>query len=356
MEDHKNSLYAYFGEIGLFDDNIPGHSFYQIGLLDSIAKHFNVNKFDFYNYLDVERGDDEGPYFLDDRIGTISATFANSLINQYRVSYNAVLTAITHKMYDKLFLKARFRNLSTLDKKTKDAYRFESIIKYAIAAGYNPHDIIIIDTDLAMTERFKDRLNRLGVQIVIPSIDFPGIGQRYLTMCMESHKDALSSKSNNIMYYGNLDFSNYKDGHSKNPIIFDIIKDVNNIELFDLTSFRAIVAAKDSPIIRDFLFNKDMHSIDFIPRTNRADIWKALVKSLVSINVSKDLYLKKGFVPARVYESIIAGTIPVSYKKGQLNSMSFETVEDFYEIVSFLHECTPSEYYTILDTMARSLI
>lgn len=352
----KRALYAYFGELGLFTDDIPGHSFYQIGLLDAISEHFSVDKFDFYNYLDVNRTiDEDGPAFPDDRIGKICNSFSKSLLLRYRLSYDHVWEGISHKIFSKLFLKARFRNLSTLAKGFKDAHRFEEIIQYAISLGYDPADIIIIDTDLSMSDSFRDTLNRLGCQIVVPSIDFPGIGQKFLAACMESHKEANLNRQLNIMYYGNLDFSNYKKGHQKNPIIFDVIKAANHQFMFDQATFKMIVAAKDSPKIQDFLNGKRMASVSLIPRTDRNAIWNALASSLVSVNVSKDLYLEKGFIPARVYESIIAGVIPVSYKKGQMEAMTFETVDDFYEIAKFLAECTPDEYFDILDKIASSL-
>ena len=42
-----------------------------------------------------------------------------------------------------LYLKARFRNLSTLAKKWKDAHEFELIICAAIEAGYKKESIVI---------------------------------------------------------------------------------------------------------------------------------------------------------------------------------------------------------------------
>jgi len=352
----EKALYAYFGEIGLFTDDIPGHSFYQVGLLDAISEHFGIEKFDFYNYLEIQSDEpNASPQFLDDPISRITKSFANVLIDQYRISYDTVLANISGKMYSKLFLKARFRNLSTLAKKIRDAHRFEEIIQLALSKGFEPANIIVLDTDLSMSGSFRDSLARAGVQIMIPSIDFPGIGQNYLDACMVNHKTTLKKRSQSLIYYGNVDFTNYKKGHEKNPIIFDIIKQSVCQVMFDQTKFHMILAAKDSPKIQELLSSTKLSTIEFVPRTDRAAIWKALTSSLVSINVSKDLYLEKGFTPARVYESIIAGAIPVSYKKGQMEAMTFETYQDFYEIAKFLAECTPEEYYGILDNIASSL-
>jgi hypothetical protein len=92
-----------------------------------------------------------------------------------------------------------------------------------------------------------------------------------------------------------------------------------------------------------------------IPRQNREEIWNSFTNSLVSINVSKDLYLQVGFTPARVYESIIFGVIPVSYMKGHHPAMTFETVDDFFEICKFLSECSAGDYFKILRETAKAL-
>jgi hypothetical protein len=53
METNK-ALYAYFGQLGTFEDNIPGHTFYQLGLIDELSKKYAVDKFDFVNYLHTD--------------------------------------------------------------------------------------------------------------------------------------------------------------------------------------------------------------------------------------------------------------------------------------------------------------
>lgn len=345
------ALYAYFGEIGIFNDNIPGHSFYQIGLLDSISSCFGIDNFDFYNYLDIKESN-ENVKFPNDEIGKVCSKYANLLISEYRISNKKVLDNIKDKKYSKIFLKARFRNLSTLTKKLKDTKRFEIIINTALSNGYDPFNIIIIDTDLSLNSTFIEFLNILRVKIIRPSIDIPGIGSRILTDCLRIHKNNIN-KNNNIVYYGNLDFSNYKEGHSKNQIIFDILTSISKYPIFGRSSFNGIIAAKDSNSVIDFA---NSNNLQLIPRSQRQDIWNSMKNSLLSINVSKDLYLEKNFIPARIYESIMLGVIPVSYKVGQLEAMSFNTVEDFYEIAIFLSECTPTDYYNILEKIAASLV
>ena len=353
------ALYAYFGEIGIFDDDIPGHSFYQVGLLDSISKVFGIDKFDFYNYLDgpadMTTGDTSQyhrPKFPEGQIGQLMNNYSNELIEKYRLSYDQVWAEISHKTYSKLFFKARFRNLSTLSKKLKDTYRFETLIQHALSVGYLPSEIIVLDTDLSLSDTFKNRLDEIGIEVMIPSIHFPGVSKNFLNECLDIHANQLTKEAN-IIFYGNLDFMNYKSGHHKNPIIFDIINEVEHQFMFDQRIFRMTLATKDTSSIREC--TKGMNLVTVIPRTDRAKIWQHLCNSIVSINVSKDLYLDRGFIPARIYESIIAGVIPVCYKSGFHPAMTFNSVDEFYEICKFLIDCSPADYQKILYSIASTL-
>ena len=71
--------------------------------------------------------------------------------------------------------------------------------------------------------------------------------------------------------------------------------------------------------------------------------------------MSKDLYLKECFIPARVYESVIFGTIPISYKIGSQPALTFHTVSEFEEICKFLKDCSGADYFKILSQIADSL-
>lgn len=351
------ALYAYFGELGIFQANIPGHSFYQLGLIDSLSEKYDIEKFDFYNYLDDHDSNDgfiiHAPAFADGILGGIFMKFANQLISEYRVGLQDVLLRIGAKEYSKIFLKARFRNLATLEKKMKDAVRFETIITVALNSGYKPEDIIILDTDLSLSPQFLNYIHKLGIQIVIPSVDIPGIGQKFLDVCMELHSKVDWKRPNHIMFYGNLSFENYKQGHEKNPIINEIIEKVGQVKMFDQSEFTMTVAAKETSKLTDWI--ESLRCVEFIPRTNRDAIWTMMKSSIVSVNVSKDLYLEKNFIPARVYESIIAGVIPVAYRSGFHPAMEFETVDEFFEICKFLAECSPEDYFKILSKIASSL-
>lgn len=351
----NKALYCYFGELGFFDNNIPGHSFYQIGLLDSLSEKYSVIKFDFYNYIDTTVVSSSRPKYSTDKIGKAISQHADFLIDQYRLSYSDVIKNINNRVYDKLFLKARFRNLSTLEQRIKDATRFETIIQHAISCKYDPSDIVVIDTDMSLSEEMIATLSNLKIKIEIPSITIPGISRYFLGVCMDIHKKQIESakKPPVLTYHGNLDSNNYKQGHSKNQIIFEIIESVNHEFTFDQTTFELILATK----ITDFTTKlvEKMPRVKLVPRQNRELIWAALSGSLASINVSKDLYLEKNFIPARVYEAIMAGIIPVSYKQSSVKAMSFDTVNDFFEICKFLKECSPADYFKVFSKLAEPL-
>ena len=350
----SKSLYAYFGELGIFDMNIPGHTFYQIGLMDSISEKFGTDQFDFLNYIsDKYTSGSIDPEFPVGELGELMTRYSRKLINNYQISYPEVIEKIKNKEYDKLFLKARFRNLSTLQKKLKDAKIFEDIITTALEVGYAPENIIILDTDLSLSESFLNTIKELGLSREIPSITMPGMSKSFIDDCLQIHEKNQDYRTTNLMYYGNLSFDNYKEGHSKNPIINDIIQSVDSTQMFDGTIFTMSVAAKSDLSLENWIGTMD--TVSLVPREDRARIWDHFSQSMVSVNVSKDLYLKEKFIPARVYESIIFGTIPVSYRWGQHPAMTFETVEDFWEICKFLAECSRKDYLKILRHCADQL-
>ena len=353
MEKTK-SLYCYFGELGIFEENIPGHTFYQIGLLDAISEKYGNENFDFYNYMDTDhRAFAVRPLYPDGILGQVFEGFTQHLIADYRIGYEDVLLNMSNKEYDKIFLKARFRNLSTLQKKLKDAQRFETFIKHALACGYAPSDIVILDTDLSLSPEFLETIENLGITREIVSVTIPGIGSKFLDSCLSVHENSIKPPVNSLLYYGNLSFDNYKEGHTKNPIINDIITQVENVKMFNGDTFQLTVAAKETEDLNHWIDSLDR--VYLIPRQNREEIWNSFTNSLVSINVSKDLYLQAGFTPARVYESIIFGVIPVSYMKGHHPAMTFGTVDDFFEICKFLSECSAGDYFKILRETAKAL-
>ena len=353
METNK-ALYAYFGQLGTFEDNIPGHTFYQLGLINELSKKYAVDKFDFVNYLHTDGDSVLRPVFPNDKLGEVFNQFSNKLLETYQIGQGQVIENIQNKRYSKLFLKARFRNLSTLQKKLRDAAYFERIIEIALSAGYAPADIVILDTDLSLSAGFLHTISELGISRQIPSITMPGCSKEFMDSCLAVHEKFSNKSPNYIMYYGNLSFDNYKEGHSKNPIINDIISEIDNTSKFDGCPFTMTVAAKQDPTLESWI--DTMSNVALCPRENREAIWENLQFAQVSVNVSKDLYLKEGFIPARVYESIIFGTIPVSYKDQRFHpAMSFETVDDFFEICKFISDCSRGDYYKILTQIASRL-
>jgi hypothetical protein len=353
METNK-ALYAYFGQLGIFEDNIPGHTFYQLGLMDELSKKYSVEKFDFVNYLHTDGDSLLRPMFPNDKLGEVFNRFSNKLLETYQIGQGQVIENIRNKRYSKLFLKARFRNLSTLEKKLRDADYFERIIELALSAGYDPADIVILDTDLSLSAGFLHTIKELGISRQIPSITMPGCSKEFMDACLDVHQTHANKVPTHLIYYGNLSFDNYKEGHSKNPIINDIISEIDGARKFDGGSFNMTVAAKHHPTLESWI--DTMSNVALCPRENREAIWMDMQVSQVSVNVSKDLYLKEGFIPARVYESVIFGTIPVSYKDSRFHpAMSFETVDDFFEICKFLSDCSRGDYYKILTQIASRL-
>ena len=355
MEELKSrALYAYFGELGIFNDDIPGHSFYQLGLLDELSQVHKVDGFEFFNYIDWDaRIKDGNPVFPNDRIGEVFEKYCRDLIFEYRIQFGKVINRIQNKWYSKIFLKARFRNLSTLQKKLMDASRFEIMIETALQAGYDPSDIIILDTDLSLSDTFLNTVRELGLTIEIPSVTMRACSKRFLESCLEVHVSESWKRPDHLTYYGNLSFENYKVGHSKDPIIRDIIDSADSAKKFNGDKFTLTVAAKVTSELEEWIAPK--MQVVICSRQERAEIWNSLLHSLVSINVSKNLYLEKGFTPARVYESLMLGAIPVSYKDPRLHpAMCFETVDQFFEICKFLSECSAEDYNKLLTQMVAN--
>ena len=50
VKDNMKNLYAYFGLLGIHQVDSPGHSLYQLGLIDSICESYGECKFDFYSF------------------------------------------------------------------------------------------------------------------------------------------------------------------------------------------------------------------------------------------------------------------------------------------------------------------
>jgi len=337
------SLYAYFGLLDLHSIDSPGHSLYQIGLIDAIREEFNEEKFDFYSYYPEHTlatiALDEVKY-PDTARGRLLSQYRANLIDLYALPTETMLKNITEKKYNKLYLKARFRNLSTLAKKWKDAAVFEEIINTALASGYKKDEIIILDTDLSLSESFYQGYSD-KVTVLIPSIDFPGISEKFLQDCVEVNTAEITDMpfeimEKNIVYYGNIDTSTYKAGNSKSPDLLPILEWLQGRCANTGKKFIAICKEKDRAHLQV--------GSEFVARNDRRQIWKTLATSVVMLNVTKEKYDSEKFIPARIYEAMIFGMVPVSYKFDWLSSaFSFNNELDLNEILKYLDECSPSD-------------
>jgi hypothetical protein len=325
------ALYAYFGLLDLHDIDSPGHSLYQIGLVDSIKETFNCEKFDFYSYYpdDVIKSAKLSG-FPDTPLGRLFAGYRADLFDSPIHRIETVVEDIKSIKYSKLFLKARFRNLSTLAKKWKDARDFEIIIQTAIDSGYSKEQIVILDTDLSLPDSFFEKFSH-KVTISVPSIDFPGISNRFLKECVEINLATKDYSSHVSVFYGNIDTSKYKAGNSKNAILGEVIDWIESNN--DARSTLALICKASD-------YSGHEKTAAHVPRNDRAGIWEMLEISTLMINVTKDKYDTAQFIPARVFEAMIFGMIPVSYKFEFLcKTFSFDNLDDFIEIYKYLKEC-----------------
>jgi len=335
------ALYTYFGQLDLHEIDTPGHSLYQLGLLESIRETWNTDLvFDFYSYY-PESIKTQFNQYPDTPHGRLFTEYFIKLINTYHIYKDEVISNLINKEYDFLFLKARFRNLSTLSKKWKDARDFEKIIDSAIEVGYTKDQIIILDTDLSLSELFIEKYSNY-VTIKIPSIDFPGIGFEFLDRCIDLAQTSPDSFFPNIVYYGNINTSNYKEGNQKDSILGEVLTQCavdygTTNEIFYLITKRS----EFNEWSRDLFINREVRHID---RWNRPEIFMALANSMAMVNVTKDKYDKHQFIPARIYEAMIFGMVPISFKFNWLSStFSFETIEDFDEICKYLFEISHAD-------------
>lgn len=338
----NTALYCYFGALGTnFEADIPGHNFYQVPFIDAICKDLNIDNVDFYSY--IPENERVAQYdFPEDSLGRFLISKSVERIRNYCPTLDQVFDNIISKSYEYIVLKARFRNLSTLTKKWDDAQQFEDIIQLALRVGYEPHQITILDTDMSMPSHFVHWLEEHKITITTPSIDFNPITKEVAQELKEIHKvddtDSIYKYRGRALYYGNLNFGNYKQGHSKNPIVVECLNMISEMDHFGL-SYDTVIAGKsdiDNDLIRK------------ISRANREQIWTEFSHARICINVSKDLYVQKGFLPARVYESLIFGALPVSYKMPQPHTaLSFNNVNEFRQICKFILEMSPLEYYNL---------
>lgn len=328
------SLYAYFGLLDLHDIDSPGHSLYQIGLVDSLRESFGEEKFDFYSYYPIEViKSSKLQGFPETDLGRLFHKYRTELFDQPINNIDDLLEKISNREYSKLYLKARFRNLSTLSKKWKDARDFDRIIQCAIDSGYTKDEIIILDTDLSLSEKFIEQTKDF-VTILIPSIDFPGISNMFLVDCVNLNLSQFK-KGLNSVFYGNIDTSKYKSGNAKSEILPESLEWIGRHHWSKDEDLYLICKKNDF----ESLSNK-LSSTQHVNRKDRIKIWDTLESSRIMVNITKEKYNDLKFIPARIFEAIIFGMIPISYKFNFLcPAFSFDNLEDLSEIYTYFSEC-----------------
>ena len=350
------ALYAYFGYLGNFSTDIPGHTFYQIGLIDQLCNHHHIDKVDFFSYLskDSVGASNKNPVWTKSPVTPVFEKYTMERIRSYNLGFEKILENIRKERYDKIFLKARFRNLSTLTKQLTDARQFEEIIKVAVETG-QATKIIILDTDLSLSPEFIEFCKAKGISFEIPSIDYPNVSKDFIKDCEKIWLEETDRFANNdrLFYYGNISFGNYKKGHAKNPIVVDAIKKAGEFKSFTGKKYEVSIAGKlDIDLARDF----SEIGASLIQRSEREQIWNQYCASTLSLNVSKDIYVERGFYPARVYESLIFGAIPVSYKDYRIHeALGFNDLIKFEEILAFFKESGPEDRAAIYSKCISNL-
>jgi len=350
------ALYAYFGYLGDFSTDIPGHTFYQIGLIDQLCNHHHIDKVDFYSYLSHDQVGEmhKSPIWPKSPVTPVFERFTKERIRSYNLGFAKVAENIEKGRYDKIFLKARFRNLSTLTKQLTDAKQFELLISAAIQTG-QAHKVVILDTDLSLDPEFVDFCKSHGITFEIPSIDYPNVSKDFIKACEKVWLEETDrfERNDKVFYYGNISFGNYKVGHAKNPIVVDAIKGSADFKSFTGKKYDVSIAGKLDPTLAESFQEKN---IKLIKRTDRTDIWNEYASSTISLNISKDLYVERGFYPARVYESLIFGAIPVSYMDNRIHeALGFQDLRKLEEILAFFKDSSSSDRASIYSKCISNL-
>jgi len=312
----NKALYCYFGLLGNNSLNIPGHSFYQLPLLYSLSKWYNT-KIDFYSYVPSNYKYSQSfiPY------NHIDQEIFEKIIDKYNVSLKYVLKNI--EKYDIIFLKARFRNLSTLAKKWYDTLKFEKILDKAIQKNVS---VIILDTDLELNDEIY---TELGECIQRVSRLHPDVFYLYSNI-FKNQKER-----SDIVFYGNV----YKSKNFKDP---ELIRFFNDIP----TKYDNVYILGKSEI--------PFRNVKIIPRFKRKDIYDILAKNKIQINITKPKYSKEKFIPARIFESLLFYSIPISYNFDWFNkSLSFKSHLEFDEIYKFVYNLDKIKYNELWENLVE---
>lgn len=380
----KRYLYAYFGDIVPTETDIPGHFLYQPFLIDEICSRLAGEedyKIDLYSYLvDYENPKSltrpvEFNYFLpsvnhimnawkDDHLGVEDGKAYVSLIEVFRNLYR--------ERYDALILKARFRNPSTHAKKMYDVKKFEAIVQEGINFGT---PILIVDTDLALPPKFIEVINaRKNIKIIalgnvkkaypnlkpekiLSPVPLYGISVMRLKEIYEAFEKEPQNiihaqRKRTLLYYGNIASSNYKSGHTKNYEVLEYLIKLSEERFFHEMNGYIIGKVEDKRFVNGF---------EHVMRYCRSMIADLHREARLSVNISKELYEKTDFSPARITESWVFGILPLSYSSDgnyQNNrTLVFKNYMEFVECVRlYLVDTSLDDYYKMFMQCMKNCI
>lgn len=383
----KKFLYAYFGNIQPNSVDIPGHFMYQPFLIEEICRRLcdgDVDyKVDIYSY--VAKVDPNinfcAPinftHFFDPVNNMLNSWSLHLGTKEYRMPFiqlDEVLERIQNDYYDYLLLKARFRNTSTHGKKLYDVKKFEKICDLAINRNV---PILIVDTDLALPKIFIDdvinahdnvKIIGLGdVSKAYPNLDktkilhnipLYGISTAFMNGIYKNFEEQPNLlahyKQNNkiLLYYGNVAFSNYKEGHTKNYEVLEYLIKLTEEKIFSKMNGYIIGKVEDKRFIADF---------GHINRYDRDKICAIHKQARLSVNISKILYEKTDFNPARLTESWVYGILPLTYSSDgtyQNNrTLVFKNYTEFLECVKlYLIDTEINDYYRMFMQAMKNCI
>jgi len=314
-----NALYAYFGLLGSNGVDVPGHVFYQLPLLYTLKKQYNIDSFDFYSYLPVYEKQQYKTYYPFEPNGMDNYIF-NLVINNYNISLYEVIQNLKNKKYDIVFLKARFLNESTLRKKWHDELKFKFLFSLSKSLGIKT---VVIDTDLSLPSEFY-------AQNSSDIITINSLNKNMYELSYMLYKNI--PMNNDFLYYGNV-YANVNKTQSKDKYMIEFF---NSAPLTFINSKFIIVGKCEVPFKR----------VKIINRTNRKLLYQLMKYSKFQINISKKLYIEKKFIPARVFESLLFYKIPISYNFDFIApQFSFHNLLELSEIVEYINSLSPNDYF-----------
>lgn len=274
-------LFCYFGRFFDHTADIPGHPLYTLFYLKSIAKYYNIEKFDVLYYDTMfpvyTYGESVFSVLQDKRIQLYS-----SLINKDNVTLQEALDT----EYSMVFLKHRFRNYSRLADGCYDRFVYDKLYDKFKSKS------ILIDTDAELTsdeiiQHYNDTKN---MTISLFSSNKYAL-RKYTTRIIPVQRDDISVneallKTDKLTFIGNM--YGKKDLY---PMLFDTY---NNYKQLD--------------IVLHGKWNTDTW-YKVIKRQQRILGYNSLMMSIATINMSKEIYHTYDFMSPRIFEAMLLNTI-----------------------------------------------